>query len=82
MGKIDFAKQIGEGSTELLSQLEAALGAKGKAAVLQLIKSDPEARRLAEKIIGAGSPAAIKNALDPAAAAVRNPATKKAKVEF
>ncbi len=80
--QIDFAKQLGEGSAELLGQLESALGVKGKAAVLKLIGSDSEARRLATKIIGAASPAAVKAALDPAAAAVRNPATKKAKVEF
>ena len=83
MAKIDFSKQIGEGSAGLLSQLESALGVKGKAAVLQLIKKDPEARRLAEKIIGAGSPAAVKTALDPAAAQASAPASnRKAEVKF
>ena len=82
MAKIDFEARLGEGSTELLSQLESALGVKGKVAVLKLIGSDPAARRLATKLIGAGSQAAVKAALDPAAAAVSNPATKKAKVEF
>lgn len=81
MANIDFNKELG--SSEILGQLEAALGAKGKEAVLQLIKSDPEARKIAEKIIGAGSPAAIKAALDPAAAVSSAPSsTKKAKVEF
>ncbi len=81
MGKIDFAKQIG--SVEILGQLEAALGAKGKAAILQLIKTDPAARRLAEKIIGASSPAAVKEALNPQAAQASAPGSnKKAKVEF
>ncbi len=82
--QINFEEQLGDGSAKLLSQLEAALGVKGKTAILKLLKSDPEARRLAEKIIGAGSPAGIKAALNPAAADIgagaRSP--KKAQVEF
>ncbi len=81
MAKINFEAELG--SAGILSQLESALGVKGKAAILQLIKTDPEARRLATKIIGSGSPAAVKNALDPAAAPGATPASlKKAKVEF
>ena len=81
MAKIDFEKQLGEGSAELLGQLSAALGVKGKAAILKLIATEPAARRLAEKIIGVGSPAGIKTALQPSeiTAAV---SSKKAKVEF
>ncbi len=83
MGKINFEAALGEGSAKLLAQLESALGAKGRSAILELIKKDPAARRLAEKIIGAGSPAAVKEALDPAAAAASSPATKKkAGMEF
>ncbi len=81
--QIDFAKQLGEGSAELLGQLESALGVKGKAAVLKLIGSDPEARRLATKIIGSGSPGVVKAALNPAAAQTSTPSSnRKAKVEF
>ncbi len=84
MAKIDFEARLGEGSAKLLAQLESALGAKGRSAILELIKSDPAARRLAEKIIGAGSPSAIKEALNPKAAqSSSTPAsTKKARVEF
>ncbi len=82
MGKIDFEAALGEGSVELLAQLESALGTKGREATLALIKKDPAARRLAEKIIGAGSPAAVKAALDPAAAASSPVTKKKAGMEF
>ncbi len=79
--KLDFEAQLG--SVEILGQLESALGVKGKAAVLQLIKTDPEARRLATKIIGVGSPAGIKAALGPAADQTSTPSSnRKAKVEF
>ncbi len=80
--KLDFEAQLNADTGELLGQLEAALGARGKSAILRLIKTDPEARRLATKIIGSGSPAVVKAALDPAAV-VSSPATKKkAGIEF
>ena len=47
MAKIDFEKQLGADSGELLSQLEVVLGVKGRPAILKLLKSDPEARLLA-----------------------------------
>ena len=79
--KVDFEKQLTEGSA-VLGLLESALGVKGKSATLALIKSDPEARRIAEKIVGTGSPADLKAALDPAAAASGAASSKPAKVEF
>ncbi len=84
MAKIDFEARLGEGSAKLLAQLESALGAKGRSAILELIKSDPAARRLAEKIVGASSPAAIKEALKPKAAQASSApgSSQKAKVQF
>jgi len=81
--KIDFEAQLGEGSEQLLKSLQSALGTKNKEETLALIRKDPAARKIAEKIIGAGSPAAIKAALNPAAAgATAGRSERKAKVEF
>ena len=70
------------GSADLLGKVQAALGTKSKDETLALIRKDPEARRIASKIIGAGSPAGIKAALDPSALKGVPAGQRKARVEF
>jgi len=84
VAKLDFEKQLGGSSVETLAKLQAALGTKSKQETLALIRKDPEARKIAEKIIGAGSPAGMKSILNPAAAgaATDKRTERKAKVEF
>lgn len=60
-------KQLNEAPKELVDQLEAALGAKGKPAILELIKKDLEARRLVSKIIGTASPLGVEASLNMSA---------------
>lgn len=60
-------QQLTEAPKELVAKLEAALGARGKPAILELVKRDPEARRIFLKIVGTASPLGAEASLNPPA---------------
>ncbi len=43
-------EQLEKSSADLVRRIGQALGVRGKSAIMQLVKTDPEARRLIQKI--------------------------------
>ena len=67
MNPVDrLAKQLDNSPPDLLKKLGDVLGVRGKTDILELVKADPEARRLVQKIMRSVSPPGSEPVITPA----------------
>jgi len=86
MGKVNelaaLEQRVQGSSQEAFERLRVALGAGTRDEVVALIRTDPEARRLAQKILGVSSPAGLKGTLNPPAPDQQPRGPSRPKIEF